>query len=420
MFKYLKILGFLSLTLWYSLSSGPLYGQLTIGQYEDEAPFRTWNIYGMSSALSFGMGNARYAVPAKGSWTANPALLTRGSEFSISLTGATTEASIQKYGIINTGVFISTEDTISARYYSLDSIGIQFRYRDWGLGFSTGILEDYGRPRASHEEDFEGTLVYTFSFSQEGYLRGYSIALSRKFGEKISLGWGINILDGTMTESSEEELLYLQLSYDDHKNHKLNGLFFNGGIHFQLSERIAFAAVIRTPYTKKSSSDSIYEYNSSRTSTNIQIKADAENTYRIPLLLGLGFHFDITDALRMAVDLSYFNWAQYKVRYFDEDIERNFRDVLKFNAGLEYATRVNLFGREARIPLRVGFIYDPQPMLFPKSRYLYFTLGAGLQIGRFTLDIAALIGRESGSGHGLFAQKSLVTISYRLDRGPLT
>ncbi|MFC2157965.1 OmpP1/FadL family transporter [Acidobacteriota bacterium] len=420
MYKHTKILGLFFLVLWYVLSPSSIYGQLTIGQYEDEAPFRTWNIYGTSSALSFGMGNARYAVPAKNSWTANPALLTLGPEFSISLTGATTESSIQKYGIINTGVFITSEDTISARYYSLDSMGIQFRYRDWGIGFSTGILEDYGRPKVDYEEDYEGIPVYTLNFSQEGYLRGYSIGLSRKFGKKISLGVGINIVDGTMTESFEEELLYLQLSYDNHKNHKLQGLFFNGGIHIQMSERIAIAAVIRTPYTKKTASDSIFEYNSSLTNTNIQIKADAENTYKIPLLLGLGFHFNLTDSLRMAMDLSYFNWAQYKVHYFDEDFDRNFRNVLKFNTGLEYATPINLFGQEALAPLRVGFIYDPQPMRFPQSRYLYFTMGAGLQIGRFTLDIAAIIGRESGSGHGLFAQKSLVTISYRLDRGPLT
>jgi hypothetical protein len=95
-------------------------------------------------------------------------------------------------------------------------------------------------------------------------------------------------------------------------------------------------------------------------------------------------------------------------------LERNFRDVVKLGAGMELQSSFKLFGRHADSPVRLGLVYDPQPMKDPRSSYLSLTFGSGISWQNLKLDIGALIGRESGSGNSLEARKISVSLSVQL------
>ena len=49
-----------------------------------------------------------------------------------------------------------------------------------------------------------------------------------------------------------------------------------------------------------------------------------------------------------------------------------------------------------------------------RSSYIYLTFGSGLELGRVRIDVAAALGRESGSGDGLSVRRSVITLRYDL------
>ena len=79
------------------LTSLPASAQLVVGQYEDEAPLRTWNTFGIPSAPSVGLGGTQFARAFDSSVAlVNPALLMSLPRYSVTLTGAWTWASMFK------------------------------------------------------------------------------------------------------------------------------------------------------------------------------------------------------------------------------------------------------------------------------------------------------------------------------------
>ncbi len=73
--KRLLSLSITLLLLWLFLLS-PAWSQLVLGQYEDEAPLRSWNQYGFLGATSLAVGGTRFAFATDCSTSlANPSLL---------------------------------------------------------------------------------------------------------------------------------------------------------------------------------------------------------------------------------------------------------------------------------------------------------------------------------------------------------
>jgi len=187
----------------------------------------------------------------------------------------------------------------------------------------------------------------------------------------------------------------------------------NGGVVYDVSDRVTVAAMIRTPYTKKAVSESLIRYESSYTEIRTEAKAE-DNTYKQPLVIGVGANYKLSDKIVVAFDLTYFNWSSYEVHYFEEELDRDFRDVVKVSAGAEYWGDFRLFGKDWRYPVRLGFNYDPQPMKDPNIHYLYLSVGTGFHVGRFLVELSGMIGKEYGSGDSLNAQKVVLTLSYRI------
>jgi hypothetical protein len=63
--------------------------QLVLGQYEDEAPLRSWNTFGLTVASSLGRGETQLALAEDCSAAlGNPALLASLPKFSVGFNGS--------------------------------------------------------------------------------------------------------------------------------------------------------------------------------------------------------------------------------------------------------------------------------------------------------------------------------------------
>jgi long-subunit fatty acid transport protein len=360
------------------------------------------------------MGETQFAIVADSTATViNPARLTSLSRFSFALNTSYTAQSFDKYGVVNTGVLI-TEGNSSMGVYALDFAGLAYNHKGWAIGISIGLLENYERPIQTPEYAENGEVLYRFEFHQTGILRNFNISFARKFGGGLSFGIGVNYVYGSMEKELVENMFYSRVTISDRKTHDLNGIYLNGGLTADISDKFTVAAVFRTPYGKKAKSESQLWYDSPLGNTDIRIDATAENNYEKPLVLGVGADYRISPQLRAAADVSFFNWSTYSITYFDEEIIRGFENIIKVSGGLEYLAAVRLFQQDFNVPLRAGLNYDPQPVKQPSIHYMYYTLGIGLHWKGLHLDASAMLGSEKGSGHDLYARKFSISLSYFL------
>ena len=392
-------------------SSG--WTQVVIGQYVDEAPIRTWNNIGVLTASAVGLGGTQFTLAQDSSVAlTNPALLSRLHKFTVSLNGSFTRATFLKYSLINTGAVTST-GAIDVGVIALDYAGASVRFRRFTVALSYGLLEYYYRPGVRVESNYEGNLYHTLEFNQDGALRTINFALAYKISDRLSAGIGANFIKGVFDKSVEERNYVTEITQEDKDSSDYSGFYVNGGIVYDMSDRVTLAAMIRTPYTKKAVSESLIRYESHYREIMTEAKAE-DNTYKQPLVIGVGANYKLSDSFVVVSDLTYFDWSSYAVKYYEEELDRDFRDVVKVSAGAEYWGNFQLFGKDWRYPLRLGFNYDPQPMKDPSIHYLYLSVGTGIRVGRFSVDLSGMFGKEYGSGDNLGAQKVVFTLSYRI------
>lgn len=406
-----KFFFFLIFFLLISLTT-PLWPQLILGQYEDEAPLRTWNKLGINNASSIGLGGTSYAFGLDCSVSLlNPALLSNLPKINLSFNSSFSSTSFLKYSIINTGV-LGTDKNIFLYIYSLDFAGFSTRIKEWTFSLSHGLLEIYDRPSAEQNYYYRGQLYYTLDFNQEGNLKLINFSLSRKLSKHFSFGFGLNYVYGNLKKNIQEKWMDTKITITDNKSHEFKGIYVNAGLWIAISDKLSVAAIFRTPYMKKAESQSLYRYFSPLGDTDIKIEASSQNRYKQPLVIGIGLSYRFSPKLRTASDLSFFNWSRYKVTYFEEELKRDFKNIIKISAGLEYLSELNIFSHRTEIPLRAGLTYDPQPMRVPDSSYLYFSFGSGIHWGKFWLDLGACFGQEKGSGDSLSARKISLSLSF--------
>ncbi|MGD8539222.1 MAG: outer membrane protein transport protein [Candidatus Aminicenantes bacterium] len=394
-------------------SSG--WAQVVIGQYVDEAPVRTWNNIGVLTGPALGMGETQFTLARDSSVAlTNPALLSRLPKFSVSLSGSAMRATLQKYSLINTGA-VTTRGTPDVGIFALDYAGASFRLKRFTFALSIALLEYYYRPGVRVDSEFEGNLYHRLVFNQDGALGTINLAVAYRINDRLSVGIGANFVGGDLDKSVDERYYVSEITQEDKDSSEYTGFYVNGGVVYDVSDRLTVAAMVRTPYTKKAVSESLIRYESNYVEVKTEAKAD-DNTYKQPLVAGMGVKYKLSDRLLVASDLTYFDWSSYAVTYFEEELDRDFRDIVKVSTGGEFWGAFQLFGKEWRYPLRIGFTYDPQPMKDPNIHYLYLSVGMGLEVGRFALDVSSMFGKEYGSGDSLNAQKVVLTLSYRINK----
>ena len=399
-----------------ALGAGPASGQLKIGQYEDEAPFRTWNSFPFTAASSLGRGGTSFTLAADPSAAlSNPALLPLLPRFSVLVDGSFQTATFNTYGLVNTGIF-TTQGNIDQNLAGLDFAGLSVRLGYWAFAVSVSEAESYARPQARYAETgADGGTAYLLQWSQTGGLRVLNFGIGRMLGAGFSFGLGLNYAFGSLRREYVEQV-YGAGGYriSDTVTQDFRGLFLNGGLLWAPTSKFRAAAVFRTPYAKKAAGRSDLDYEAPDGPTDIAITAASDDTSRQPLVLGLGASWDLLPDLILAAEASFYDWSAYSLKSFGEDQDRSFRNVVKAGLGLEFRQRITLFGTALDMPSRIGLLYDPQPMKDPSSAYGNITLGTGLAGKRIRLDVGALVGREWGSGAGLAARRIAISLGFQL------
>ncbi len=401
--------------LWiFALFPKASWPQLALGQYEDEAPLRTWNTLGITTARSLGMGETQFTLGSDCAVSlTNPSLLTRLPKITFTVDSSFNVAQLYRYSIVNTGPFYTRENT-TLGLFAFDFAGASIRLKNWTLALSIGLIESYDRPRAQDEYDPFGRVLYRLRVDQEGNLKNINFSIARKLFSGLSLGIGLNYAYGRLEKDMSEHWITTAIIITDNKSHKFKGFYLNGGFVWELADKIDVAAVFRTSFIKKSNSQSLLRYVSQLGDTDIIIEASSRNEYKQPFVAGLGVSYKFSPKLKAASDFTFYNWSKYRVDYFEEELERNLKDIIKVGVGIEHSSSRRIFGQKVNIPLRAGLLYDPQPMKEPSSSYFYLSLGAGIHWGRFLFDGAVMLGRESGSGNSLTASKVALSFSFRL------
>ena len=399
----------------FSLLPAPAPAQLVLGQYEAEAPLGSWNVFGTVPAAGLGLGGIRIARAWDASVAAtNPALLLSLPRSSGALTASYSVATLYRFSIVNTGV-LSSASNFWTGYLALESGSFSYRFGGWAFGFSGGLLENYHRPRVNQSYSVQGVVRYAIRTEQTGFLRGYTLALARRVGNRLSFGAGINLVRGPLDYALLEEWPVNGVTITDTRSERFIGLFFNAGLHVEIARGLSVAAAVRTPYAKKSDAESLLRYTADAGATDIRIEAEARNSYRQPLVLGAGFDYRWSETWSAAAEVTYFGWSRYDVSYFDEPAPRPFRDIAAAAAGVEYSMKGRLGTRPARFPIRLGVAYDPQPMDNVRSAYLSLTFGLGLRLNRLAADLGGRIGQETGSGRSLKTGRVALSVSWFSD-----
>jgi hypothetical protein len=392
-------------------AASPLPAQLVLGQYEDEAPFRTWNTFPFVGAprLALGETGLACAVDATAALS-NPALLLKLSRWTITLNGSFQAADFFRYGPVNTGVISSTAN-LTGSEIGLDFGAVAYRGERWALSAAAGIQESYGRPPVDLKISNGRDVYYENSFDQSGFLRTVTVSAAHRLGRTIGIGLGLNYAWGSLCRTSMEERAAIGYKTTDEIIQNLSGISFHGGLTWDPSEKLTLALAVRSPTARKARSLSRLRFEASSAATDILIEDSSTDIQRQPWVIGFGAAFRAIDGLTLSADAFYHAWSRYNPDYFGEPLGRNFRDILRLGAGIEYLSSLRLFGRKYGYPLRLGFLYDPQPMKNPHSAYGVVTFGSGIHGKTAHFDLGTALGKETGSGRGLTIRKIALTMS---------
>jgi len=388
--------------------------QLVIGQYEDEAPLRTWNSFGLATASSIGRGETMLILASDCSAAlSNPALLADLPRLTLCFNGSYSRSTLFRYSIVNTGVLVSDRN-LGIGLLALDFGGFSFRLGGWTFALTAVLSEVYDRPQAYAQSLYEGVPYSAILCEQSGFLRTINVAVAHKIGRRFQLGLGLNFAQGELRRKVEDQDFENVITISHRINQSLSGFYLNGGLLARVTDRLDLALVFRTSHGKKSKSRSELRYQASPTGTDILIETASEDLYHQPWAAGLGVRYELSPRFRVLGDLIYFHWSGYRVEYFGETEKRDFGAAFRAAVGGEYTAPVRLFKKEATVPLRFGIGYDRQPMRHPASAYAIFSLGTGVHWGKFDFDIGGQVGRESGSGHRLEVGKVCLSIGFNL------
>jgi len=389
--------------------------QLSPGQYLEEAPLGTWNIFGLDTAASLAAGFSQIVSSRSNSIAlTNPAFLALSPQSNLSLNLSFNQAQLFKYWLVNTGVLSSTGN-LYCRLWQINYLGLSLRWRQWAFTLVYARNENYDRPDIDYQSLSDGVMDNTISLRQTGSQTLFGLAVSRKLNSRLSAGLSLVKIKGSVERKLEETWPLDEIQMLDDRSQKISGFYTVFGLFCRITDRLSLGLSFIPPYHKKAKSQSLLAYISPQGDTGIEIYGEEVDRIKTPVVFGLGSRFLLRSNLEIHVEAVYFNWKRYSYTYFAEEMARPFRQILRISSGLEYRSRFRLFGKEFISPYYLGVLIDPQPMTDISSTYYYLTFGSGLSSDSFSLTFGTAIGFERGSGQKLKNQKVSITLDFYPD-----
>ena len=242
----------------------------------------------------------------------------------------------------------------------------------------------------------------------------FAMKVSDKFsvGINASLVMGYNTRDVSKTYLGENGDRY----YFQNQSDSIGlGYSVDLGVLYKATPNYSVGAIVRLPSNVWASGNSRFEIPEQQCegdtcSWNPYVEEAKSNVVTVqPLKVGMGIGARPTPTLKVALDLYWLQYSEFKttstydlapdqtLKYLaDTDLDWGFEDRLMVRAGAEYS-----LGREQN--LRLGFIYDPSP--FRSDR-------AALATPRFTDAYIAT------TGYGLYGKQWSMDLAYQFVYSP--
>ena len=200
--------------------------------------------------------------------------------------------------------------------------------------------------------------------------------------------------------SQRGSLTFLNITSNYEYNYKnvytFNGINFNLGLLWNITESFTIGAVLKTPFSadleikSKSTETNSYPDNpdldSSYTNTS---KVDGQ--LYMPMSYGVGLSYRRTDRLSTSLDIYRTEWDGFT--YTDSNGDKksfltgedtNVIPTVQVRAGMEYL----IIKTNYVIPLRSGLFYDPAPAVDNPEDFYGFSLGSGIVFKKVAFDAA--------------------------------
>ena len=244
-------------------------------------------------------------------------------------------------------------------------------------------------------------------YEQSGELSALGIAYSIQIVPQLSFGFTLNIWNNDLTPNKWEKISHqtssktveyygipLQQEPKDtmEKNeYSFNGLNFNIGMLWRITDKLTTGFVLKTPFTADIKHEK-YEINDQ----NQPEKWTFNEKLDMPMSCGIGLLYKISDEFRISADVYRTEWQDYI--YTDSDgkktslitndskAESDIDPTYQVRFGMEYLL-VNPKSHYV-IPLRAGVFYDPVPAQASSDDYYGLSLGSGFSMERYAFDIA--------------------------------
>jgi hypothetical protein len=414
-FRLLKILSACAFLIFLS---SLIFSQNNIGQYYDEAPLRTWNVWAPYPSRNAALGDCILALgnqdPLSGMH--NPATLKFNDLIALSCSISANSIKLYRYSVVNTGEVIPGvhNTTIGpVRYFAIEHFGIGFSVKGINIAVNIAEQENYRRPELDHAYSISTggriNALYSGRLRTMNFSFSYPIIKDRlQVGAAFSYLYGNHSKDFTLRMPVDEN--YIEDILKDEQ--KLRGSCFHLGLLYKVFQKFHIGFALRTPYDKRADS-SVYR----ECSSSYVIIADSyfsEDYYHQPMVMGLGFSFQPNFDLLLTADLSFFRWKSYQAERFDLPLMRDFQNTLKIGIGIEYILIQKIGGSPFNLPIRIGYVHDPQPAVSPEWNHHYFTVGTGFNLSKLTFDFCAYLGKGGGKDINLYNRRVVATIAINL------
>lgn len=273
----------------------------------------------------------------------------------------------------------------------------------------------------------------------EGGINAVNFGFGTRLSGNLALGFSLNIYGGAVQRHTNVLVTGDNIPVNNFQNGFLESNIFSadsssfGGFNFTIGlkhdgKRFDAGLVIKTPFSLSQKSlnfsSNIIKINDVVSLTDTTITIDLLTKYEIPLILGLGIGYNVSDNWLLALDAEYrhFSTQQIKIRQSitlvpgADNIEEfvilseelwQWSNVFILRAGTEYLNETGI----GTIPFRAGIGYVPVPTpdtdingVRSTAVSYEFSLGTGIHWEQIKLDLAYNYSTLSIESRGFAAQ----------------
>ena len=255
------------------------------------------------------------------------------------------------------------------------------------------------------------SLTQGVSYKQEGDLWALGLAYCIQLTPRLSFGFTLNIWEDFLEDNGWEQttrqkgsgtfngnpFIFASESHDHFSS--FSGVNANLGILWNITDKLTFGAVFKTPFTADVKHESSFNSSirfpqdpgaggSSSSTTAEDVELD------MPMSYGIGLAFRFSDQFTVSADVYRTEWDDFILKDShgigtspitglpanESDIDSTYQ----VRMGAEYL----FITPKYVIPLRGGLFYDPAPAEGGADDFYGFSVGSGVAVKPFAFDVA--------------------------------